>query len=244
MKPTPTLNPRRMLPLADLILDPAFQQREDGLDEVTVRRYMEVLDKLPAPVVFFDAQQDCYYLPGGFHRYEAHRRAKREEMPCEVRKGDWLDAFVWSLAENAEHGLPRREGDVKKAILAAFSQSDKEQADWSDEEVARMCRCSVSYVKRIRASLKPRVEATLPPIRPVMSLVDGKIQTIPAGPKPNLSQVEKEAIGREVHAEDARWELARGLESVTRGLACLNLLEQHRSTLQGIRESVWGKEKS
>src|SRR5262245_44858914 len=114
--------PVRLIPLTELRTDPAFQMREDGLDRVNLARLREagigrVLRSHPIPV-FLDDQR--YWMPGGFHRYAVAKEAGLEEVPCEVRKGDWLDAFTFALGENAEHGLVRKPGDVKKAVLAAL----------------------------------------------------------------------------------------------------------------------------
>jgi hypothetical protein len=244
-------NPVKPIPLKDLHLDPAFQQRVNGLNMEVVREYMEILDKLPPPIVFFEADKETYWLPGGFHRYQAHKNLGREEMKCEIRKGDWLDAFAWSLGENVGQG--REQGDIRKAILAAIEMNESALCGWTDGDIATMCRCSVDYVRRVKASLKPKIRAPLPPIRPAMDLVNGRIQTIPRAPTPNLDLAEEQGVMIATTMEikpceetlrTAKVDLARGLEAVTKHLAALKILHDHLSHLEAIVAQVWGKRAS
>jgi hypothetical protein len=261
-----TTPPPRLLPLKWLRLDEAFQQRADGLDAATLARMREagvarILRDHPIPV-FCDGE--TYWAPGGFHRLFLAEEAGMEEVPCAVHKGDWLDAFTYSLGENAEHGLPRSPGDLKKAIRAALAMNRERRAGWSNRDVARYCRCSHTWVNRVAQ------EEERPPGVETVSTSGGGSggdapeppRALPPVPPPDLGLAEEDgvALGEEARETQARLgretrrravmpapdplrphreAAAEHLAGLVKALAALDLLGRHRAALEAVRGDVW-----
>lgn len=141
----------QMLPMDKLQLDPRFQHRVDGLNIQKVAQYAEILDILnekAPPVVFKDGKK--YWLPGGFHRFEAFRKGGRNIMRCEIREGGWLQAYEYSLGENAEHGQPRTNADKRKSVLDALDANQTEKLNWTDREICKHCKVNHGYLNDLR----------------------------------------------------------------------------------------------
>jgi hypothetical protein len=109
----------------------------------------------PPPVVFFDGAD--YWLASGFHRRAAHEAVAEAlglanpEIDCDVRQGTVRDAVLFSVGENATHGMRRTNDDKRRAVLTLLN--DPEWAEWSDREIARRCAVDHDMVGRLR----PRV---------------------------------------------------------------------------------------
>ena len=83
------------------------------------------------------------------------RRAKGEaQIEAEVRSGTRRDAVLFSVGENAEHGLRRSNEDKRRAALTLLR--DDEWAGWSDHEIARRCAVSSNFVGVLRSSLSSK----------------------------------------------------------------------------------------
>jgi hypothetical protein len=136
------------LPLAALRIDGGTQQRET-INEAVVAEYAEDVDALPPVVVFHDGAD--HWLAGGFHRYHAHRKAGKEAIRAEVRKGTRRDAVLFACGDNAEHGLRRGNADKRKAVTTLLR--DPEWRGWADRQIARLCRVSNTFVARVRQDL-------------------------------------------------------------------------------------------
>lgn len=144
---------RRSLPLADIVLDPGIQPR-DGLDEETIERYASAMAagvQLPDVVVFHDRDSDVYRIADGWHRVEAAKRLQRTSINTEIHLGGRRPAMIYALSANTEHGLPRRDGDLRRAVEIALT--DEELSRESDRQIAEVVHCSNSYVSRIRREL-------------------------------------------------------------------------------------------
>lgn len=62
-----------------------------------------------------------------------------------------LNAILFSVGSNAEHGLPRNDADKHHA--GNLLLKDDEWVKWSDREIARRCKVSHQLVGRIRKSI-------------------------------------------------------------------------------------------
>ncbi|MFO1095052.1 MAG: ParB/RepB/Spo0J family partition protein [Planctomycetaceae bacterium] len=102
--------PNQNLSVDVLITDGGTQSRV-SISEETVDDYTEVLESngrawpFPPIVVFHDGHQ--YLVADGFHRVLAARRAKRGDIPCEIRTGTAQDALRFGMTANDIHGLKR-----------------------------------------------------------------------------------------------------------------------------------------
>lgn len=73
------------------------------------------------------------------------------DFPAEVHKGSERDAVLYSVGANATHGLPRTNEDKRKAVTMLLT--DAEWSEWGDNEIARQCKVSGTFVGTIRKSL-------------------------------------------------------------------------------------------
>lgn len=91
-----------------------------------------------------------FYVWDGFHRLSAAKMIDAKTIKANVRSGT-LDEAVWlSYSANTKHGLPRKPGQVKKAIQEILSNPK-----WScktDKEIAEHINCSRETVVRLRTS--------------------------------------------------------------------------------------------
>lgn len=110
-------------------------------------------DKFPEVTVFFNGLE--YYLADGFHRYFAHKKLGKASIHCNVVTGTLRDAILFSKSANAENGLPRNNADKRKCVNDMLD--DFEWQFWSNAEIAKACRVSAEYVRKIKAerNIKP-----------------------------------------------------------------------------------------
>lgn len=141
------------LPIALIRRDGGTQPRE-AVNTAVATEYGEAMAlgaKFPPVTVFHDWQD--YWLGGGFHRTYGAELTGATEINAEVRQGTLRDAVLFSLAENATHGLRRTNADKRRAIARLFE--DAEWAKWSDREIARRLNVDGKTV----AALRPKVTA-------------------------------------------------------------------------------------
>ncbi len=147
----------------------------------TVERYAEHIEAkgppLPPVVVFGPDSRGMYFLSEGWHRYEAHRRAKRDGIMATVREGDWKAALEHALGSNATHGLPRSSKDKRRVVELAITH----WPDWSHQMISDKCALSKRFVEYVRKELQPSHGATPDESRQVKGK-DGKTYTIPPVP--------------------------------------------------------------
>lgn len=126
------------------------QVRTDGGTQSRARTSQEVVLDYAAhlraggqfpPVRVFRDQGGTYWLARGFHRYFAHREARRKTIICEAVAGELRDAILDSVGDNTTHGLRRTNED--KRFVVRLLLRDPEWAKWSDREIAR--RCAVGH---------------------------------------------------------------------------------------------------
>lgn len=144
----------KILALKNIRIDGGTQSRVKMFDEPTVERYLEVLkrgDELPAVKVVFDGKDN--WLWDGFNRYETYRRFGRTKIEAEISKGSQRDAILLSFGANDEHGLQRSDDDKRNAVLKALA--DPEWSQWSNVAIAKACKVSESFVRKLKAENPP-----------------------------------------------------------------------------------------
>lgn len=135
-----------------LTVDGGTQSRAK-IDEEVVQEYADALESgtcFPPVSVYHDGLK--YYLADGFHRYFAHKRAKKSSIDVEVAPGTLRDAVFHSLGSNALHGLRRSAEDKRSVVLHMLE--DDEWSQWSDQQIARQCHVSQPFVSKLRKEKK------------------------------------------------------------------------------------------
>lgn len=141
----------------ELLKVDAGTQSRAAINEDAVREYQEAIESgscFPPVSVYYDGIH--YYLADGFHRYFAHKRAKKVSIDADVVPGTLRDALLHSLGANAVHGL-RRTAEDKRATVIRMLEDD-EWSQWSDQEIARQCHVSQPFVSKLRKEKKPEVK--------------------------------------------------------------------------------------
>lgn len=121
------------------------------LSETTIEEYAEAMkrgDKFPPAVVFCDGED--YWLAAGFHRHAAAIKAE-QELLVEIRQGTRRDAILFSVGENATHGLRRTNADKRRAVETLLR--DEEWSKWSDRKIATQCGVSHVFAGTVRGEL-------------------------------------------------------------------------------------------
>lgn len=140
---------RRMdLNLKDIRIDGGTQSREK-INTKVIDNYTECYengDRFPPLEVFHDGVS--YYLVDGFHRYFMYKKLDIPIVEVKVHKGTIRDAQKFCLGVNDDHGLQRTNADKRKAVKIALD--DMEWSEYSDAEIARLCKVSHTFVGKIR----------------------------------------------------------------------------------------------
>jgi hypothetical protein len=140
-----------LLKLENIRIDGDTQSR-DSISEQTVKDYTEHLlegGEFPDVEVFFDGLD--HWLVDGFHRYFAHKRANRDAINVKIHNGTIRDAELYSLGVNDDHGLRRTIADKRKSVNKALN--DVEWQEYSDRELAKICKVSPTLVAKMRKVL-------------------------------------------------------------------------------------------
>ena len=144
---------RKLLGIDVIRIDGGTQCRAE-ISQDKVNEYAELVESgvsFPAVKVFFDGVS--YWLADGFHRYHAHKQAGQGSISADVEKGIARDALLYAIGANADHGLPRTNADKRKAVQTMLD--DFEWQDWSNAEIARHCKVSVTLVSSMRGDEAP-----------------------------------------------------------------------------------------
>ena len=188
--------------LSQIKINPDLQLRVN-LNKDTIAEYSEALRngaKFPPMVLFHDGKE--YHLVDGNHRYFAYKDAGIEIVDAKVIEGTYRQALEYAFGVNNDHGLRLTAADKRKKILRAFD--DIEWVDYSDRQIASMCKVSRDLVSRVRSELgKPKPEA-------VKFMRDGKEHTM------KLSKKEEDEPVAEARPaeEDKLHELAVEIQSL------------------------------
>jgi hypothetical protein len=142
----------RMISHSLFRLDGGTQPREQ-LDQAVIVEYAEAKkrgDVFPPVDVFFD--DEWMWLAGGFHRYFSDKLLGLNETLANVHYGTQRDAVLFSLHENATHGLPRSNADKRRAVLTMLH--DPDWSKWSDNMIAAKVKVSQPFVSSLRRELE------------------------------------------------------------------------------------------
>lgn len=137
-----------LMDLSRLSIDGGTQTRA-ALNEAVVTEYADALRegvKLPAVTVFFDGS--AHWLADGFHRYFAHKNARKASINVDIREGSKRDAVLYSVGANSTHGLRRTNEDKRRAVKTMLD--DAEWSQWPDREIARQCGVGHPLVAALR----------------------------------------------------------------------------------------------
>jgi uncharacterized ParB-like nuclease family protein len=184
------------LPLSKIDIEKSVQVRA-AIHGETVDRYAEHLMTprsvpLPPIVVFGPDSRGMYFLSEGWHRYEAHKKAKRENIQATAKEGGWKEALENALSSNSAHGLPRSKKDKRRVVELAILH----WPTWSHQMIADKCAVSKTFVEGIRKVAQPSHDGMVdenptsqnegltevdPPTREVLGK-DGIVRKIPTRP--------------------------------------------------------------
>lgn len=134
--------------LSDIRLNGGTQTRE-GLDFGVVSEYAEAYRagvQFPPVEVVLDGTS--YWLWDGFHRVNAAMSADREEIEANVRQGTREDAVWLSAGANVAHGLQRKPGDKRRAVMAVLAIPGF--AEKTDREIGAHVGVTHQWVNEIR----------------------------------------------------------------------------------------------
>jgi hypothetical protein len=132
----------------------SWQPREQ-INKAVVASYAEIMDANQSydpfpPVVVFRGTDGKSRLGDGFQRVEAAFDAGLEEIPAEVREGEYEDAKLFAASANASHGERMTSADKRRAIAAVLEHP--EGGKWSDGVIARWCGVTPPTVAAVRKS--------------------------------------------------------------------------------------------
>lgn len=121
------------------------------LSQAVIDEYAEAMERgdIFPPVIAFSDGIDLW-LASGFHRQAAAIKADKL-LDVEVRKGTVRDAILFSVGENATHGLRRSNADKHRAVETILA--DAEWSKWSDNRIANHCGVSQRFVGEARLSM-------------------------------------------------------------------------------------------
>jgi len=225
---------RKLLGIDVIRIDGGTQCRAE-INQPKVSEYAELVESgvsFPAVRVFFDGVS--YWLADGFHRYHAHKQAGQGNISADVEKGTAREALLFAISANAEHGLPRTNADKRKAVQMMLD--DFEWQDWSNAEIARHCKVSVTYVANMRGNTAPEERK--------YKTATGKVMTKKAPPKPKKEEEpeieddgvdEKQAAIDELIAENEKLTERVALAAMSGTAAEKNLAKE---TIESLREEL------
>jgi hypothetical protein len=138
----------KAIPLDKITADPEVQSRAVTQQQL-VDEYAEALkDGAEFPPVTVVNDGETNWLPDGFHRLEAHRKAGKPKIEATVQKGTKRDAILIAVGANAEHGKRRSDEDKRHVVLRLLR--DPTWVKRSDRWIANTCHVSNTFVGHLR----------------------------------------------------------------------------------------------
>jgi hypothetical protein len=156
------------VPIASIHQDLQYQMRE-RVNRETVSEYVELIRDNEGKWPFADpvklvrvkgkrGEGPTLVLVDGWHRVEAMKQAGEDHVVAVIIDGTAEAAFKQALGANSRHGLPRTNGDKRKAVAAALERFPGLDA----RKIAKLVGVSHSMVnarkKLEAASSEPGVE--------------------------------------------------------------------------------------
>ncbi len=123
-----------------------------------INEYAELMQsnvEMPPVDIFHDGKN--YWLANGFHRFYAKKQISEnndegflpeETINATIHQGTQRDAILFSLGANADHGIRRNNDDKNRAVETMLR--DNEWQNWSDREIAKICKVSNTFVSELR----------------------------------------------------------------------------------------------
>lgn len=158
------------IPVESIIADPIFQMRENGTDDVIVRRYAGVMENndpdgwqiFPRITVLSitDKTDDRYcpenyadltdkyarvYVVGGFHRLAAIQEVGYTDIEAIVIHGTIADGIVFAAGENDDKSVRRTLKDLRRAVLSCLQHPVIKE--WVNPKIAEICAVDVQTVR-------------------------------------------------------------------------------------------------
>lgn len=151
-----TTQPKTQSLYLDKIDRDAGTQIRLKINQEVVEEYAECMkngDRFPPITVFKckEGRRVFYTLADGFHRCLAAELNKQKTISCEILEGEERDALQYALKANSAHGLRRTNKDKRNAVKIALK--DEEWAEYSNNEIARLCAVSEFLVRNVRKEL-------------------------------------------------------------------------------------------
>lgn len=150
----------KILKFSQIRIDGGTQMRV-SINQDKVAEYAEKMreeEKFPPIKATFDGT--VYWLYNGFHRYFAAQAAGLTTIEVDYKPGTMEDAQDLALSANHDNGLPRTNEDKRKSVETALSM--ERHAKKSDNEIAKLCKVSRSFVGSIRSpEVKERQQKNL-----------------------------------------------------------------------------------
>jgi hypothetical protein len=128
------------------------------LQRNVINEYAELMAseiEMPPVDIFYDGEN--YWLANGFHRFYAKKQISEnndegflpeETINTTIHQGTQRDAILFSLGANADHGIRRNNDDKNRAVETMLR--DNEWQNWSDREIAKICKVSNTFVSELR----------------------------------------------------------------------------------------------
>ncbi len=135
---------RMMLKVGQVKLDPRCQPRAE-VNSDRVQEYatkMESGECFPEIVVFCDGT--AYWLADGWHRVLARKLAGLKTIMAKVYAGGMREAILYSVHANHNKHLARTSKDKRRSVHTLLL--DKVWVDWSDQQIAKQCHVTTSFV--------------------------------------------------------------------------------------------------
>lgn len=201
------------LNLSEITLDPEIQPRQ-LLNKEVVDEYVEAMrqgNQFPPVIVYFDGIIN--WLADGYHRYEAAKKYQQATIVADIQQGDRREAKLFSVGANTAHGFPRTNGDKRRAVQRLLD--DQEWCQWSNREIARLCKVSHEMVRNLRNELSAndwqRQNLTKESFPTTQRFIrrNGKIQTMNVaniGSKVNCIKVKHQSLDKEFRIIEAQLE--------------------------------------
>lgn len=109
-------------------------------------------DLFPQIVVFAEKDSERYVLADGEKRLLAHLKAKEKDpISVDLRDGSLLDAKLYAIGSNSEHGERRSPLDVRRCIRLALLEPAWK--DWSNNRIAKQARVNPKTVSKVREDM-------------------------------------------------------------------------------------------
>ncbi len=173
-------------------IDGGTQIREK-INQRTVEEYAEDMKQGASfpPIIVFRDEDGENWLSDGFLRVLAAAMANKNEILAEVHQGSLRDAILYSCGANATHGLRRSNKDKRNSVLRLLT--DSEWTKFSNNQIAKTCGVSHTFVNKIRASLET-VSSENVSTQPEMSLETNSSENVSTQPEMSLETNSSENV--------------------------------------------------